>query len=106
MNGSHMKRAKPLHQYRLQDGDQIPTRPTTVREIMNDPKFALGVADARAGRSYPSTYDDWEETNNQWSYERGRTWARLTPRNVPLKINGQITPQALLWFKKHRHDIL
>jgi hypothetical protein len=32
--------------YRLRDGDQIPTYPTTSAEIMSAPTFGLGVADA------------------------------------------------------------
>jgi hypothetical protein len=90
-----MKRAKPLHQYRLRDGDQIPTRPVTLREIMSDPKFALGVADARAGRGYPTSYDNWKDTNDRWAYSRGRQWAQVAPRNLPLKIRGEINSQAL-----------
>ena len=90
-----MKRAKPLHQYRLRPGAQIPTRRTTLREIMSDPKFALGVADARAGRGYPPTYDTWADTNDRWTYERGRQWAQIAPHGLPLKINGKLNPQAL-----------
>jgi len=32
--------------YRLRDGRQVPTRPATIHEVMSQPKFALGVADA------------------------------------------------------------
>jgi hypothetical protein len=55
-------------------GDQVPTRPTMAREIMNSPWFALGVADARANPNYPPGYDDWKETNDQWCYEHVRFW--------------------------------
>src|SRR5262249_54965373 len=88
-----MKRTKPRHPHRLRDGDQIPTGPVTLREIMSDPKFARGVADARAGRGYPPPYDTWEDRN--WAYERGRQWAQIAPRGLPLKINGKLNPQAL-----------
>jgi hypothetical protein len=88
-----MKRAKPI--YRLRDGDQIPTRLATVREVMSDPKFALGVSDVRAGRGYPARYDAWEDTNDRWAYERGRQWARIAPRNLALKVNGELNPLAL-----------
>jgi hypothetical protein len=98
-------RYSKLHSgYRLRLGDQIPTRPTTIARIMADPKFALGVADARAGRGYPANYDTWRE--GQWSYERGRQWAQIAPRSLPLKMDGQINPRALLWFRKHADDIL
>lgn len=36
--------------YRLFQGDQIPTRPVTIQEIVAMPTFALGVADVRARR--------------------------------------------------------
>jgi hypothetical protein len=84
------------YQYRLRDGDQIPTRLVTRQEIMSDPKFALGVADARARRGYPADYDAWED--DRWAYERGRQWAQIAPRSLPLKINGKLNPQALLCY--------
>ena len=57
--------------YRLRAGRQVPTRPTTIDEIMLQPTFALGVADARAGRPYHRNYDLWRDCNLRWSYERG-----------------------------------
>jgi hypothetical protein len=87
-----MKHTKPIS--RLRDHDQLPTVPVTIREIMSDPRFARGVADVRAGRGYSADYDTWA-TNSQWAYERGRQWARLAPRNLPLKINGELNPLAL-----------
>ena len=72
-----MKRAKPI----AQDGKQVPTVPATLRKIMNDPKFAQGAADVRAGRGYPLDYDTWKETNDMWAYERGRQWAQIAPRS-------------------------
>jgi hypothetical protein len=92
--------------YRLRDGDQIPTRPTTIIEIMSRAKFQRGVEDIRAGRGYPADYDRWKDTNDRWCYERGRQWATLAPRNIPLKINGCLSPQALRWFVSHGEDIL
>jgi hypothetical protein len=81
--------------YRLRDGDQVPTRLTTIEAIMSNPRFAQGVADVRAGRSYPIDYDLWGHTNDAWCYERGRQWAALAPRNAPLKVNGKITQRAM-----------
>jgi hypothetical protein len=83
--------------YRLRDGDQIPTRWTTIPAIMRQPTFALGVADARAGRDYHPDYDLWD-TNGQWGYERGRAWAAVAPRNVALKCNGEINPKAVTYY--------
>jgi hypothetical protein len=89
-------------QRRWQKGDQIPTRATTVEDIMSRATFALGVADARAGRSMHKDYDTWG-TNGQWDYERGRCWARLAPRNLEFKRNGKITREAIHYFSQ---DIL
>jgi hypothetical protein len=73
---------------------------------MSSLKFALGVADVRAGRSFPANYDDWGKGDDVWGYERGRMWARLTPRNVPLKVNGRVTEEAIRWYRRHVRDIL
>ena len=83
--------------YRLRKGDQIPTRTVTIVEIMSGPSFALGVADARAGRGYHRDYDLWD-TNTQWTYERGRQWAAQAPYELPLKRDGVVTRQAQAWY--------
>ena len=75
--------------YRLRKGDQVPTRVVTADEIMSSPEFALGVADARAGRGYHPDYDGWANSNRCWNYERGRQWAQIAPCTVVLKRNGQ-----------------
>lgn len=80
--------------------EQVATHDVSAAWIMRRPTFALGVADARAGRRYHRDYDLWD-TNGQWGYERGRAWALLTPRNVPLRRNGKLNPEALLWFMRH-----
>jgi hypothetical protein len=90
--------AKRKSEYRLRDGDQVPTQPTTILEIMSSPAFALGVADARAGRPYCPGYDTWSDTNMKWNYERGRLWGRQAPRTVALKRNGKITDEAARWY--------
>jgi hypothetical protein len=84
--------------FRLRPGDQIPTRSVTIEEIMGQPQFVLGVSDARAGRRYRADYDLWT-TNGQWNYERGRQWAMLAPRNVPLKLNGRVNVAALKYYR-------
>jgi hypothetical protein len=45
-------------------------------------------------------------SNGQWSYERGRAWATLTPRHVQLRRAGKITSEALAWFKSFGEDII
>jgi hypothetical protein len=89
--------------YRLRPGDQVPTRLTTVREIMSSSAFALGVADVRAGLGHRTDYESWNDVNNQWDYERGRQWAQQAPRTVALKRNGKITDEAVRWYT---HDII
>ena len=91
--------------YRLRDGKQVPTRPPTINEIMSQPTFALGVADARSGRPVHRDYDVWHG-DAQWAYERGRMWAVLTPRHVPLKRNGRINPDAVVRYMQHGDDII
>jgi hypothetical protein len=87
------------------EGDQVPTQPVSIEEIMSAPYFALGVADVRAGRPYHDGYQTWH-TDEQWDYERGRQWARLVPASVVLKRNGKITREAAEWFRRRFKDIL
>jgi hypothetical protein len=86
--------------HRRPDSDQVPTRPTTIPAIMETGTFALGVADVRAGRPFHRDADLWHP-NDAWSYERGRLWATLAPRYIPLKRNGKITSEALAWYARH-----
>lgn len=86
--------AKRKSEYRLHDGGQVPTQPTTILKIMSSPTFMFGVADVRAGLSHRSDYERWDD-NTQWDYERGRQWARQAPRTVALKHNGKITDEAV-----------
>ena len=91
--------------FRLCPGDEVPTRPVTIQEIMDQPQFTLGVADARAGRPYHRDYDVWNG-NGQWGYERGRLWATLAPRDMAIKLgNGKINPDAVLYYAAH-HEII
>jgi hypothetical protein len=91
--------------YRLREGDQVATHPTTIPAIMMTVTFALGVSDVRSGRGFRADFDLWKG-NDQWAYERGRTWGLLAPRSVPLKRNGEITAEAVSWYARHREDIL
>jgi hypothetical protein len=89
--------------YRRRDDDQVPTRPVSIEEIMSSAEFALGVADARAGRPYRTSYQAWP-TNAQWFYERGRQWAQQAPRTVALKRNGKLTTEAVRWYTSFEGD--
>jgi hypothetical protein len=77
--------------------EQEPTQPISIRTVMRNPCFAAGAADARAGLPFRADYDRWD-VNDQFDYERGRAWALLTPRDVPLKRNGKLNERAVLWF--------
>jgi hypothetical protein len=85
--------------------EQIATCPASDAEIMCSPTFALGVNDARAGRSLHHDFDVWD-TNAQWNYERGRHWAKLAPRHMPLRISGTLSTEALMFFRQCGETIL
>lgn len=99
------KAKQPRPRYRLRPGDQIPTQAVSIAEVMAMPEFAAGVADVRAGRPICSDYDEWSHNDKTWSYERGRQWAVLTPRNVKIKRNGSVTEEAMRWYRRHWQDI-
>jgi hypothetical protein len=84
---------------------QITTQPASTEWLMSQRAFAIGVADARADREYPPEYDEWG-TDPQWNYERGRAWARLAPRSVPLMTGGRLNRQAVQIFRRHSRYIL
>jgi hypothetical protein len=81
--------------------EQVPTIGITLEEVMAWPHFALGAADARAGKPYRREYNSasWS-TNDRWMYERGRMWAACAPRHVVLKRNGQVTAEAMRYFDR------
>jgi hypothetical protein len=85
--------------------EQVPTKPVSVRWLMSAPAFERGVRDARAGKPYPASFNDWE-TNECWGYERGRQWAVRVPTSVVLKRNGRVTTEAVQWFVRLGDDIL
>jgi hypothetical protein len=76
---------------------QFKTQRTTIVKIMKDSAFALGVYEYRAGLPLRDdrrrrTMDSYVE---QWNYERGRAWAAVAPRTMPLIINGKLNPAAI-----------
>jgi hypothetical protein len=75
---------------------QEPTRATTVWTIMSSREFAAGVDDVRKGARprFDVDAEDWD----QWFYERGRLWACLAPRTMPLKKRGRVTVAAFHLF--------
>jgi hypothetical protein len=78
--------------------EQEPTEPVSVEKIMRSRYFALGVADMRAGKAPRPDYERWGP-DDQWDYERGRQWALLAPRSVPLRRQGKLNPAAVKWCR-------
>jgi hypothetical protein len=71
--------------------EQAPTKLTTLDEIMSRPAFVLGVHELRAGLPLR----DLRSRSDQWSYERGRAWAAVAPKTMPLRRNGKLNPAAV-----------
>jgi hypothetical protein len=67
---------------------QAPCKPVTDQSIMRSGAFRRGVEEYRAGRRFDDTYNDW-------NYERGRQWAAIAPRDLPVFIGRRINPAAL-----------
>lgn len=80
---------------------QIETSSTTVTAIMRSREFKQGVADIRAGKSPRFDEEKWDH----WNYERGRLWATLAPRSVPLMLAGQLNPKASDLFAIHSNEL-
>jgi hypothetical protein len=84
---------------------QVPEVPVSSREIMRSAAFKRGVDDVRAGRApcydqFNFSQDDGKfeasyRTNSHWHYERGRQWARIAPRSMPVWIGGKLNPDAI-----------
>jgi hypothetical protein len=90
---------------RGREAEQVPTTGVTAEWIMKQRTFGFGVADTRAGLPPRADFDCWDG-DAQWSYERGRVWGLLAPRNVQVRRAGKVTREALLWFVKLGEDIL
>jgi hypothetical protein len=64
---------------------------TTASRIMRSDEFKRGFEEARAGR--PPQFDC-----DEWDYERGRLFAYIAPRAMPLRVDGKLNPKALALF--------
>jgi hypothetical protein len=73
---------------------QVATVPVTVQRIMKARSFERGFKDVRAGIPF-----DWriggDDTNDAWSYERGRHFAFIAPISMPLHIDSKLNPKAV-----------
>ena len=73
---------------------QVKTRTVSFKSVMRTAAFMRGVREARAG--IPMDYDAYENglnTDNQWSYERGRQFGLLYSGNV--KDGGRVRWDAV-----------
>ncbi len=79
---------------------QANTYRTTTKRIMLDPAFAREFDDARAGRAFDWTIDDW-------NYERGRLFAHIAPIDMRLRTGSALNQKAraLLDVAFHRRLI-
>lgn len=66
------------------------TKLTTVRSVLHSKAFMMGFTDVREGR--PFRYDHFNNTNDQWNYERGRIYASAS--KAPVKVQGKVHPLA------------
>jgi hypothetical protein len=71
---------------------QIATGRTTIGAIMRSREFKQGVADVRTGKV--PRFDEADPRWQHWNYERGRLWAALAPRSMPLMLAGRLNPRA------------
>jgi hypothetical protein len=76
--------------------EQVDTVVVTTRQIMSSAAFAAGVNDVRAGKSarFDGGFAD------DWGYERGRQWALIAPRSMPLRIGRRLNTDAMRLFER------
>jgi hypothetical protein len=86
--------------FEISDRDQVETEHVGASYFLESRDFARGVEDVRAGR--PPRFDEyaWDQggmpaTDRQWAYEKGRQFATIAPRSMPLRINGKLNLDAL-----------
>jgi hypothetical protein len=59
---------------------------------MRPADFRRGVEEVRAGA--PPDFD----ASDNWAYERGRQWALIAPRSMPLYVGNRLNPKAVALF--------
>lgn len=67
--------------------------------IMLRAQFWHGVNDYRAGKPFRKAYDmEWSKDGTAWHYERGRQFAAIAPRDMPLRSGRGLNPAAVRLF--------
>jgi hypothetical protein len=79
---------------RMSKMEQIRTARCSTATIMLHPHFERGLGDIRNGRPFADCPDD-----PYWSYERGRMFGRVAPRNMPLFEGNQLNFKAIQLFQ-------
>jgi hypothetical protein len=81
--------------------DQVETEDVSVEWIMRQPAFTCGVIAKRA--NHPPRFDSYGEAMDAaWNYERGRLWATIAPRSMPVWTKGKLNPKAVALFNAMR----
>jgi hypothetical protein len=97
----HLKKTRALKVAgEISDRNQIEIEHVGASYFMESREFVRGVEDVRAGR--PARFDNysWDQgdmpaTDRQWAYEKGRQFAIIAPKTMPLRINGKLNLDAL-----------
>jgi hypothetical protein len=76
---------------------QLPVIAISIERVMRSAAFRRGVDEVRAGKA-PHFLDNDEETDNTWQYERGRQFAVIAPRSMPILIERKLNPKAVALF--------
>jgi hypothetical protein len=69
---------------------QVPTRGVSTVSIMRREGFRRGLESIRAGELF-----DTEQHDHYWSYERGRMFGAIAPRNMSLYAGSKLNPKAV-----------
>ena len=84
--------------------EQVKTHRVSIETIMRTTAFRRGVVDVRTGRK-PRFDEEANGPSAGWYYERGRQFASLAPRNLPIVLDQQLNPHAVEFFLPHKADI-
>jgi hypothetical protein len=74
--------------------EQVRTARCSTATIMLHPQFARGLDDIRNGRPFADCAAD-----PYWSYERGRLFGKVAPRDMPLFDGNQLNFKAIQLFQ-------
>jgi hypothetical protein len=70
----------------------------SIETLMRPAAFRRGVDEVRAGIA--PDFNAPMPIGEAWAYERGRQWALIAPRSMPLYINGHLNSKAVALFDR------